>query len=138
MRGAQGCLDSGMSSLFTVDGIARWYAHLNDSARFAEASANWVGSLLLVESHETSEGRAALVSIDRGRCTLARVATLNDANEAEFILRAGSDVWEGMVAGQLTPTAAAMAGSLHLDKGNLMALLPHARAAAELLAAAAG
>lgn len=126
-----------MSSLFTSDGIARWHAHLNGSTRFAEAAAAWVGSLLLVESSESSEVRAALVTIERGRCTGARLATLADAHEAEFVLRATQAVWEALAAGRTTPTNAALAGSLHLDKGNVFALLPHAKAAAELLAAAA-
>ncbi len=126
-----------MSSLFTPDGIARWQDHLNGSTRFAEASANWVGTLLFVESDGSTPTRATLVRVEQGRCVLARVASPSDEAEAEFVLSAGASTWEALVAGQTTPTAAAMAGTLRLDKGNFLALLPHAKAAAELLAAAA-
>lgn len=125
-----------MLNLFTADGISRWHAHLNDSTTFAEASASWVGSVLLVESLGDEE-RAAFVHIERGRCTIARLATAEDAADADFVLRASPGTWQALVLGNTTPTQAAMMGRLHLDKGDFLALLPHAKAAAELLAAAA-
>ena len=45
--------------------------------------------------------------------------------------------WLALIAARTTPTMAAMTGRLHLEKGDLFALIPHAKAAAELLAAAA-
>ena len=124
-----------MPSLFTPDGIARWQEHLNSSAVFAEAAAGWVGTLVLIAS-DTEPPAHTLVRVDDGRCHEARTATPDDLDVADFVLSATTTSWEALIAGRTTPTMAAMTGRLHLDKGDLFALIPHAKAAAELLAAA--
>ena len=58
----------------------------------------------------------------------------------ESVIRGADDdasTWADLIAARVTPATAAMLGKLHLIKGNVMALIPHASAAAELLAAAA-
>ena len=125
-----------MPSLFTPDGIARWHQHLNGSTRFAEASAGWVGTLVLVEG-DAEPRRYTLVRVDNGRCTAARAGSDADIAEADFVLSASGATWNALVGGHTTPTKAALFGTLHLEKGDLFSLIPHAKAAAELLAAAA-
>jgi len=124
-----------MPSLFTPDGIARWQEHLNASSVFAEAAAGWVGTLVLIAS-DTEPPAHTWVRVDDGRCTEARTAVPADVELADFVLSATTPAWLAMIAGRSTPTMAAMTGRLHLDKGDLFALIPHAKAAAELLAAA--
>mgnify|MGYP003383597782 FL=1 len=129
-------LVSVLPSLFTPEGIARWQAHLNGSTVFAEAAAGWVGTLVLVAS-DLEPPAHTLVRVDDGRCTEARTADVADLAHADFVLAATTTAWLALIAGRTTPTMAAMTGRLHLEKGDLFALIPHAKAAAELLAAAA-
>ncbi len=129
-------LVSVLPSLFTPEGIARWQAHLNGSPVFAEAAAGWVGTLVLVASDMESPTHT-LVRVDDGRCSEARTADSSDLEHADFVLSATTTAWLALIAGRTTPTMAAMTGRLHLEKGDLFALIPHAKAAAELLAAAA-
>ena len=125
-----------MPSLFTPDGIARWQAHLTGSAVFAEAAAGWYGTLVLIAS-DTEPPAHTLVRVEDGTCREARVAGPADIDRADFVLSATTPTWLALIAARTTPTMAAMTGRLHLDKGDLFALIPHAKAAAELLAAAA-
>lgn len=125
-----------MPDLFSPDGIAAWLAHLNTSRRFADAAGSWEGALLLVEGDPDLPGRTTWVQIADGRCTEARPGNAGDPASAEFILAAPADTWRALVATATTPVAEALAGRLRLIKGNLLALVPHAKAAAELLAAA--
>ena len=125
-----------MPSLFTPGGIARWQAHLNGSAVFAEAAAGWVGTLVLVAS-DVEPPSHTFVRVDDGRCIEARTADVADRDPADFVLAATTTTWLALIAARTTPTMAAMTGRLHLEKGDLFALIPHAKAAAELLAAAA-
>ena len=134
--GEQPPLGSLLPSLFTPEGIARWQAHLNGSAVFAESAAGWVGTLVLVAS-DVEPPSHTLVRVDDGRCTEARTADVADRDPADFVLSATTTTWLALIAARTTPTMAAMTGRLHLEKGDLFALIPHAKAAAELLAAAA-
>jgi putative sterol carrier protein len=119
--------------LFTDAGVAAWQQHLNQSLRFAQAAADWAGRIVL---QEAGSGRQTWIVIDRGRCAEARSAASDDVERADFVLAASAVTWSALASGQVTPMQAAVAGRLSLVKGSVMALLPHARAAAELLAAA--
>ena len=126
------------TDLFSSDGVALWQVRLNASTRFAEAAADWTGSLLLVEgSEDAAESRQTWVRVGGGRCLEARTARPGDAERADFVLTASPHTWGALVAAQTTPARAAMTGRLRLTKGEVFALIPHARAAAELRAAAA-
>lgn len=125
-----------MPSLFTPEGIVRWREHLDGSTLFAEAAAGWFGTLVLIAS-DIEPPAHTLVRVDDGRCTEARVAGPADVDAADFVLSATTTTWLALIAARTTPTMAAMTGRLHLEKGDLFALIPHAKAAAELLAAAA-
>jgi putative sterol carrier protein len=135
-NGEQPPLVSVLPSLFTPEGIARWQAHLNGSAVFAEAAAGWVGTLVL-RVLEIEPPCRTFVRVDDGRCSEARLADADDLESADFVLSATTTTWLALIAARTTPTMAAMTGRLHLEKGDLFALIPHAKAAAELLAAAA-
>lgn len=125
------------TDLFSADGAAHWRELLNTSDRFAAAAAEWTGSLLLVEDDDTGTPRRTWVRIGGGQCLEARPGQLVDFDAAEFVLTATSRTWAALVSAQTTPAMAALTGRLQLTKGEIFALIPHARAAAELLAAAA-
>jgi putative sterol carrier protein len=126
------------TDLFSAAGTAHWQQLLNHSSRFAEAAADWSGSLLLVEESPGEASRQSWVVIGGGKCLEARVGTPADADAADFVLTATSRTWQQLVTAQTTPAMAALTGKLKLTKGEVFALIPHAKAAAELLAAAAG
>lgn len=125
------------TDLFSADGAAQWQALLNRSTRFAEAAADWSGTLLLVEDDDAGPVRRTWVRIAGGQCLEARVGELSDFEAAEFVLTASRRAWHALVTAQTTPAMAALTGKLKLTKGEVFSLIPHARAAAQLLAAAA-
>lgn len=120
--------------LFSPASLSAWQDRLNSSPRFAESSRNWAGKLLLVEE---GANRSAWVVVGHGRCLEAREGTPADLEEADFVLSAAPATWDDLAAARETPAGAAFAGRLSLHKGSVLSLIPHARAAAELLAAVA-
>ncbi len=128
---------SASAELFTPAGIADWRARLNRSAQFADAAAGWHGILVLVEHPAEGAERRTLIEVTDGVCTVARLADTADDAHAEFVLAASPATWDDLVAARVSPTMAAFAGKLRLMKGEIMRLVPHAKAAAALLAAAA-
>ncbi len=122
--------------LFAASDLADWQHRINASARFAEAAAGWSGQLLLVE-RANDVTRTSWVVVDHGRCTAARIGADSDADVADYILEASPSTWRDLIMAKSTPIVAALRGQLSLRKGSVMGLLPHAHAAAELLAAAA-
>jgi putative sterol carrier protein len=123
--------------LFSATGIAEWCRRLNGSSEFARAAAGWHGTLVLVEDRDPAPGRRTWITVDDGACTEARVAMPGDEQRAEFVLAASPATWAELVSARTTPATAAMGGRLRLVRGELMRLIPHARAAAALLATAA-
>ncbi len=127
-----------MPSLFDADSLAAWRDHLNVSPLFRDAAAGWRGTLLLLEGDPNAPARTAWVEVADGSCAAARGGDDGDAERADFVLAASPATWHDLVSARTTPVMAAMTGRLRLVKGDLMALAPHAKAAAALLAAANG
>lgn len=125
-----------MPSLFDPDALAAWRDHLNTSSLFREAAAGWRGTLLLLEGDPAAPERTAWVDVADGSCAAARGGEAGDAERADFVLAASPATWQDLVSARTTPVMAAMTGRLRLVKGDLMALAPHAKAAAALLLAA--
>lgn len=123
--------------LFSPAGIASWQRRLNESSQFADAAKDWSGRLLLLEVGPDTAERSTWIWIDQGRCREARAGVGSDEAAADFVLAASPTTWHDLVAGRTTPASAAMLGRLSLRKGDVLALIPHAKAAAQLLAAAA-
>lgn len=119
-----------MPDLFTPSGIAAWRARLDASEQFRTAARGWTGSVLLVDD---SKHRATYVAIDDGVINAAREADTGDRDAAEFVLRASAETWAKLVSGRLELMTAALSGLLHLDRGKVLRLLPHAGAAAAML-----
>jgi putative sterol carrier protein len=122
--------------LFSSAGISAWQQRLNASDRFAEAAKSWSGQLLLIEKTDAGDDRTTWVVVGDGRCVEARIGAATDHATADFVLSAHADTWSDLVTARTTPATAALLGRLHLLKGDVLALIPHAKAAAELLAAA--
>lgn len=123
--------------LFSASGIAAWQKRLNRSPAFAEAASSWTGRLLLVENNASGVSRSTWVVVGHGRCVEARIGLPSDELSADYVLAASADTWLDLITARHSPATAALLGRLTLLKGNVMSLIPHAKAAAELLAAAA-
>jgi hypothetical protein len=125
-----------MPSLFDAESLAAWRDHLNASELFRSSAAGWRGTLLLLEGDPDAPERTAWVEVADGSCAAARGGDDGDAERADFVLAASPATWHDLVSARTTPVMAAMTGRLRLVKGDLMALAPHAKAAAALLLAA--
>lgn len=125
-----------MDDFFAPDGLAAWQGHLLHSTDFADAARGWSGTLLLRETASGGETRRAWISLGDGRLLDLRIGTEADESAAEFVLVADPDTWRGLVAGSRDLAKAAFTGELRLERGSVLRLLPHARAAATLLRAA--
>ena len=114
---------------------------LNANERYRRVARTWEGALLLVMEADPTRGipttRAVYLDLHHGECRGARAAGPEDADAAPYVLTATPAVWKAILQGELPPIAAILRGKLRLTKGNMMALVPHVRAAQELVATAA-
>lgn len=125
-----------MPDLFTAAGITAWRTLLADSDDFRRAADKWSGTLLLVESDAPAPGRATWLALEDGAIIEARPARPDDDAGAEFVLAATAATWDALVRGRDDLMGAAFRGALRLERGQVLRLLPHARAAAAMLRAA--
>lgn len=126
-----------MNDLFTTDGLAAWQGHLTHSPEFSDAARGWTGTLLLRE-FASGTARRVWVALDDGRLLDLRLGTEADELTAEFVLVAEPATWRGLADGSRDLAKAAFTGELKLERGAVMRLLPHAKAAVALLRAARG
>lgn len=109
-----------------------WRDALNASAAYRDAAARWEGAIVL----RLEPGAAAWADLHHGECRAARAATPADLAASPFVIRAESATWQRLLAGEIDPIFALMGGKLKLERGSVAALLPFARAAKEMVAAA--
>ncbi len=125
--------------LFTAAWAQAFCQALNANPRYRQVARSWEGALLLVIEADPARGfpqaRAVWLDLHHGQCRGA--STQADESRAAYVLRAAPATWKAILQGQLPPIAAILRGSLRLTKGNMMALVPHVRAAQELVATAA-
>ncbi len=125
-----------MDDIFTSGGLAAWQGHLTHSPDFADAAHGWSGTLLLREIAAAGDARRVWISLDNGELLDLRIGSEVDETTAEFVLAAEPQTWRGLVDGSRDLAKAAFTGELRLERGSVLRLLPHARAAAALLRAA--
>ncbi|MEM7049626.1 MAG: SCP2 sterol-binding domain-containing protein [Acidobacteriota bacterium] len=122
--------------VFSQAWIAEWGDELNSSDAYRAAAAAWEGSILFIMALPTGEERLAFLDLWHGDCRAARVASQQDTGDAAFILRATDHDWQRVLSGDIEPIWAMMSGKLKLERGRTAQLVPHAKAAQELVAAA--
>ncbi len=124
--------------LFSAEWAERWCTALGQSATFRDAAAGWVGTVALVMRETGGEiAGAAIVDAGDGRCRSARAASADDLASAAYVFEAPAAAWNEVFSGRVQPAMALMTGRLRLARGSLASLLPHARAAAAMISAAA-
>ncbi len=125
---------------FTELWATAWAALLGESEAYRVSAATWEGSILLVMTAPGPEPRQRAVFLDlwHGVCRVARVATPEDETGADFVLAGSAREWHRLLSGHTPAVMSILTGKLRLQRGSLARLVPYARAAQELLAAAAG
>lgn len=123
--------------IFTAPWVDAWARELAVSPAYRRAAADWEGSLCLIWTGAGSETeRRVFLDLWHGDCRQARVAARGDAAGADFVLRASAETWQRLLDGGLDPIWALMGGKIRIERGRLSELMPHARAAKELILAA--
>lgn len=124
--------------LFSEQWARQWRERLNESAAYRAAAAGWQGAVALVmTARDGGEPRGVYMDAEGGVCRIAREASEDDLAGAAYIFEAAPAVWREVFSGRTPPAMALFSGKLRLTRGSLAALMPHAGAARELLAAAA-
>lgn len=114
-----------------------WMVEINADTSYREAGKGWHGAIVLRMWPETGqEGRALYVDLDDGECRAARVASDADSVAAPYVIGAPRETWRSVLGGDIDPILGLLQGKLRLERGNLLKLVPYARAAKVLLAAA--
>lgn len=130
-----------MSEIFTDDWARQWCRAVSDSEDYRQAAAGWEGAILVVMSADPAMGvprsRAVYLELTDGDCRSGRKAAPDDREDAVFELRATPAVWKRLLAGEMEPIWGLMSGKIELARGSISKLIPYARAAKELVAAAA-
>lgn len=108
---------------------------LNSSDEYEKTAANWEGPLILriLQTEEDPEVRLYL-DLHHGECRGIRAAEVDD--ECRFELSAPRAVWLDLLENGSDPIYLVMRGKLQLLQGSKAQLLPYAKAAKAMLAAA--
>lgn len=113
---------------------AAWRAGINADPAYREAGRSWEGAIVLRMWPEPGRAERSLyVDLRRGECLAARPATAEDVAEAPWVIGAPRDTWRAVLDGRIDPILGLMQGKLRLERGNLLRLVPYARAARVLL-----
>lgn len=129
--------------LFTEAWAEAWCRRINASEAYREAAADWEGDVVLEVSpgpgEEGSGGqdpRAVWLDLRHGECRECREATEEDRRSARYVLGAGLETWERVLAGELSPISAILRGKIELVRGRVTHLARFTSAARELVTAA--
>lgn len=130
-----------MHEIFTDDWARQWCRAIRASEAYRRAAAGWEGAVLVVMSADAAMGvpraRAVYLDLADGDCRSGRRASADDREDAVFELRATPAVWKQVLGGEMEPMWGLMAGKIELARGSITKLIPYARAAKELMHAAA-
>ncbi|HEV8124567.1 MAG TPA: SCP2 sterol-binding domain-containing protein [Gemmatimonadales bacterium] len=121
---------------FSEDWARTWCQALNSDPAFRDAAATWAGDVTLVMTQSAAPQapqKAVRVEIHHGQCLTAKPAEEGDLTEASYVVTATGAVWKELLAGRQSPLTALMTGKLRLTRGSLVALLPYAAMARELI-----
>ncbi len=124
--------------VFTDTWAEVWAEELAASTPYREAATKWEGSLALVLTADTvTSERAVFIDLWHGQCRMARSASREDLEQADFLIRSDLATWKRVLDNDLDPMFGLMSGKLQLTRGSLAKLTPYLTASRELVKAAA-
>jgi ribonucleoside-diphosphate reductase beta chain len=115
-----------------------WKKNLKESETYREAGKKWNAPLLLkfqpVPPELTDHNSIGFyLDLRYGECSELRYATNEDENSCDYILKADRETWINLIENKKDPTLFLMQGKLNLEKGSLVVLSTHRKAASALL-----
>ena len=120
--------------LFSNEWQDAWCHALGESEGYKKAASSWHGDLILSIEPDQDVGVRHFLKLDKGDCYEIRDAT--DEDTCRFELSAPRAVWLELLKKGTDPIYLVMRGKLKVVQGSKAQLLPYAKAAKEMLAAA--
>lgn len=129
------------NKLFTEDWAQKWKEGINSSDKYAKQGKNWNAPILIlfdpVPDELNEEGHIGFyIDLKYGNCEELRHATKEDKNRVDVILSASKENWIHLLSSKKDPTMLIMKGKIKLEKGSLVMLSIHRKAATTLLSCA--
>jgi putative sterol carrier protein len=117
--------------------LAEFKKAINESEAYKEAASSWeAGEIALVVNARPDIGldEDVVIWLDlyRGVCRDAKIVSMEEAEEAPFVIRGDYSRWKQVILKQLDPIKGMMQGLLKL-KGDLPTIIEYVRAAEELV-----
>ena len=124
--------------VFSSEWAEAWREEINADARYREVGRKWVGgvTLRLFAKDDPKRTRAVFLDLEGGECLSACTAGDEEIERSLVAIRASDDAWRRVLAGEIDPVLGLMGGTLRLEKGSLLRVLPFADGARAMLAAA--
>ena len=128
------------AEIFTQPWAEEWAAKINDNAQYRKAAATWEGAIGMVMAVDGDMGvdteRVVVADLWHGDCRRAWAADGSELDDVPYVISATPAGWDRVLSGRTDPIVGLMGGKLKLTRGKLMALLPYAKAAKELVRSA--
>ncbi len=120
--------------LFSEPWQQAWHQQLNASQAYKKAAATWEGGLILTVEPGEQEGVRLFLDLHQGECR--GISDAAQDQDCRFELSASRAIWLDLLEKGSDPIYLVMRGKLALLKGSKAQLLPYAKAAKAMLAAA--
>ncbi len=127
-----------IQSYFTRKWLGEWKVSLKNSTDYKNKGKNWNAPLILkfdpipdVLNSENAIG--FFLNLQYGECYDMRFAKPEDEDISDVILKADKTTWIKLIEEKKDPTMSIMKGKLKLEKGSLVTLSTHRKAAKALL-----
>lgn len=123
---------------FHQDWINEWKEAINTSALYEKDGSDWNAPIILKidpvpESLESNHALGLYLDLQYGKCLELRYAKHDDTDHCDLILSADEKSWIRMIEEKKDPTMMIMKGRLKIEKGSLVMLSTHRKAAKALL-----
>ncbi|MCZ7679857.1 MAG: SCP2 sterol-binding domain-containing protein [Sandaracinaceae bacterium] len=114
---------------------------INANPGYAKAGKDWThGKVAYVVKARPALGierdMAMVLDLHAGACREARMASGEEAKQADFVIVAEFERWKEVLSGEVDPTKAMMQNKLKLEKGHLPTIVKYVVASKELVRSA--
>ncbi len=128
------------AEIFTDEWAQLWKDKLNENENYRKAATKWEGDIGMIMSVDSGMGipeeRAVIADLWHGDCRGAAAGSEESLAAAYILIKATPKVWKSVLAGKTDPIVGLTFGKLKLARGKMVALLPYAKAAKELVVSA--
>jgi len=123
---------------FNKTWLIAWKQNLQQSERYKKAGSQWHAPILLKfqpvpAALASNQATGFYLDLRYGECTELRYATNEDEKTCDYVLTADQETWIDLIENKKDPTLFLMQGKLKLEKGSLVTLSVHRKAASALL-----